>query len=124
MTPSPRKRHLRKRRGNSWTPESSARANATRWKLDRERRDEELPDRIRELAAFPPIKPGDVIGSLEYRNHRSGQISRWAVLRGDRVDRVMIRTPDGRTSKSHGWTDILKTLRGVFAGTKSPTPHR
>ena len=89
-----------------------------RWELDRARRDEEEPRRIQELAAHPLIKEGDAIGSLEFRDLRSGMVKRWVVLQGDRADRVKLRTPDGRTSGSHGWTRMLESLRGVFAGRK------
>ena len=61
---------------------------------------------------------GDAIGSLQYHDFRTGKIRRWTVLRGDRVDRVMLRSPDGRKTRSHGWTWILDHLRGHLSGRK------
>ena len=62
---------------------------------------------------------GDAIGSLQYHDFRTGKIRRWTVLRWDRVDRVILRYPDGRKTKPHGWTWILDHLRGHLAGRKS-----
>jgi len=110
---------IRKPRGTGWTSESSARANKARWDRDRAERDAQEPERLLELAAFPPLTQGDAIGCLEYRDFLTGRIRRWTILRGDRSNRIIVRTPDGRRSNPHGWTAILCSLRGVFAGMKS-----
>ena len=62
---------------------------------------------------------GDAIGSLEYRCFRTGEVRRWTILRGDRVDRVALRSPDGRRTGSHGWAWILDHLRGYLCGRKA-----
>ena len=113
-----RKRHIRKRRGTSWTSESSARANKVRWDADRARRDADEPARLAELAANPPLVPGTPIGSLTWHDHLTGRVRRWTVLLGERRDQVVLRAPDGRTSASRGWTWVLDHLRGHLAGTK------
>lgn len=90
-----------------------------RWDADRARRDAEEPARLAELALQPPVTEGTAIGVLEWRDLRSGEVRRWTVLRGDRVDRVVLRAAaDGRKTGSHGWTWILEHLRGYLAGTK------
>jgi hypothetical protein len=87
-----------------------------RWKKHREKPfDAELLDH---LSAFPPIFEGDAIGSLEWRNFRTGKVTRWTILRGDRSDRVMLKHPDGRKTGSHGWTWVMDHLRGYLAGRK------
>ena len=114
-----RKRYIRKRRGTSWTAESSLRANKARWDADRHRRDAEEPERLLELARHPTRLEGDPIATLEYRDLRSGEIHRWTVLLGDRRDRVKLRHPDGRTTLSHGWAWVCSQLRPYLAGTKA-----
>ena len=109
---------MHSKRRAKYSRERAQRMAKARWDADRARRDAEEPERIRELAAHPLIQQGDAIGVLEFRCIPSGLVRRWRVLRGDRVDRVILETPDGRRSKSHGWTRILNSLRGVFAGTK------
>ena len=47
-----RKRRIRKSRGTHWTSESSVRANKARWDADRERRDADMPERLREIAEW------------------------------------------------------------------------
>jgi len=61
---------------------------------------------------------GDAIGCLQYHDFRTGRVRRWTVLRGDRIDRVALRSPDGRQTKPHGWTWIMDHLRGYLAGRK------
>lgn len=118
-----RKRHIRKRRGTPWTSATSRRANAARWAADRARRDAEEPARLRELAEIEainlPRRPGDVIGCLQWTDYGTGRVRRWTVRRGDRSDRMTVHSPDGRATRSHGWTWILNHLRGFLAGTKS-----
>ena len=102
--------------------ERGKRMAAARWKLDRERRYAEMPDRIRELAEIEainlPRKQGDALGCLEWRDFRSGKVRRWIIRIGDRADRMTMETPDGRKTQSHGWTYLLNHLRGFLAGTK------
>ena len=88
-----------------------------RWKRHREKPppDSEV---FTEWAANPPLREGDAMGSLEWRDFRSGRVLRWTILRGDRVDRVILKHPDGRKTKSHGWTWVTDHLRGYFAGRK------
>ena len=87
-------------------------ANA-RWAKHRARPDD--PEALENEVLHPHL---DVIGSLEWRDFRTGEIKRWRIKRGDRVDRVILSTPDGRATKSHGWTWALDHLRGFLAGTK------
>lgn len=89
-----------------------------RWKRKRCRDQFVDPEVLADLLSNSVPREGDAIGSLEWRDFRSGQVMRWTVLRGDRVDRVMLRHPDGRKTKSHGWTWIMDHLRGHFAGRK------
>lgn len=88
-----------------------------RWRKHRERSED--PEARLERLANPPILKGDPIGALEWRDFRSGEVKRWTVLRGDRVDRVILRHPDGRETRSHGWTWVMDHLRGYLAGTKA-----
>lgn len=62
---------------------------------------------------------GDAIGSLQWRDFRNGQVRRWTVLRGDRADRVILRCPDGRQTRAHGWTWVMDHLRGFLCGRKA-----
>ena len=65
-----------------------------RWKRHREKPVD--PEILAEWLANPPPRKGDAIGALEWRDFRTGKVMRWTVLRGDRVDRVILRHPDGR----------------------------
>ena len=118
-----RKRYVRKKRGSSWTSESSKRANKVRWDADRLRRDAEMPDRIREMIEaeiqnYPTMK-GDPIGCLQWQDYATGRVRRWIFRIGDRRDQVTMESTDGRIKKeSHGWTYYMDALRGYFAGTK------
>jgi hypothetical protein len=71
---------------------------------------------LADLLAMP--RQGDAIGQLEYHCFRTGKVRRWAILRGDRADRVMLRSADGRQTQSHGWTWVMEHLRGFLAGRK------
>ena len=73
-------------------------------------------DTLTDTLSIP--RNGDAIGSLEYRCFRTGKVRRWTILRGDRVDRVILRNPDGRQTKPNGWTWIMDHLRGFLAGRK------
>ena len=69
---------------------------------------------LAELLANPPPADGDAIGSLEWRDFRSGRIARWTVLRGSRRNNYRLRTPDGRKSKPHGLAWLLVKVRHVI----------
>ena len=71
---------------------------------------------LADLLTIP--REGDAVGSLEYRCFRTGKVRRWTILKGDRSDRVILRNPDGRQTKSHGWTWVMDHLRGFLAGRK------
>ena len=94
-----------------------------RWKIDRARRDAEMPERIREMeeinAQNLPRKQGDAIGCLQWTDFRTGRVRRWTVKIGDRSDRITLHAPDGRHTESHGWAWALNHLRGFLAGSKS-----
>lgn len=99
----------------------SARARkmaAARWAKHRARREEGEAERLLELAAHPPICEGDAIARLEFHDFRSGEVRRWVVKATRDPRRVTLETPDGRTTKAHGWTWHLDKLRGHLAGTK------
>lgn len=69
---------------------------------------------VADMLANPAPAPGDVIGSIEVSNFRTGEVLRWAVLRGDRVNNYRLRSPDGRMSRAHGLAWILDHLRPVL----------
>lgn len=79
--------------------------------VQRERR---MADITSEDIADPP----PTIGSLQWHDFRTGKVHRWTVLRGDRIDQVILRAPDGRQTQPHGWTWIMDHLRGYLAGRK------
>lgn len=89
--------------------------------MDRERRDVETPERIRELAEIDaqnlPRKQGDALGCLQWTDFRSGKVRRWTVRIGDRSDRITLESPDGRKTESHGWSWALDHLRKYLVGT-------
>ena len=93
-----------------------------RWKLDREKRDLEEPERIRELQEIEainlPKRRGDALGCLQWHNFRTGKVRRWTIRIGDRIDRVTAEAPNGKITKSHGWTWIMDHLRGYLCGSK------
>ena len=94
-----------------------------RWKIDRERRNAEMPERIRELEEIEiqnmPRKQGDALGCLQWHDFRTGKVRRWTVRIGDRADRVTLHAPDGRSTKSHGWAWVMDHLRGFLCGSKA-----
>ena len=102
--------------------ERGKRMAEARWKLDRERRDAEIPERIRELAEIEaqnlPRKQGDPIGCLQWTDFRSGKVRRWTVRIGNRTDRITLHSPDERSTASHGWTWVMDHLRGYLADRK------
>ena len=83
---------------------------------------ERMADRILELAEYDvwnlPRKQGDALGSLQWTDFRTGKVRRWTVRIGDRIDRITLHFPDGRKTRSSGWTWALNHLRGFLAGTK------
>ena len=95
--------------------ERGKRMAIARWSLDRERRDADMPERIRELEELEiqnlPRKCGDAIGCLEWRDFRSGKVRRWTIRIGDRIDRITVESPGTKPSNSHGWTWFLESLR-------------
>lgn len=84
---------------------------AARWRIDRERRDAEMPQRIAELQAIEienlPRKQGDAIGVLQWTDFASGKVRRWTIRIGDRRDRIAVDDQ----KQSHGWTWLLTKLR-------------
>lgn len=81
-----------------------------------------MTERIRELDEIKimnlPRKPGDPLGSLQWTDFSTGKVRRWVAVIGARRDQVILRSPDGRKTKSHGWTWILNHLRPLLAGRK------
>jgi hypothetical protein len=102
--------------------ERGKRMAAARWKLDRQRRDAEMPARIREIAEIElinlPRNQGDALGCLQWTDFRSGKVRRWIVRIGDRADRITLESPGGKPTRSHGWTWVLDHLRGFLCGRK------
>lgn len=102
--------------------ERGKRMAAARWETDRQRRDAEEPERLREIAEIEaqnlPRKQGDPLGCLQWTDFRSGKVRRWTVRIGDRIDRVTLHAPGGKQTPSHGWTWVMDHLRGFLAGTK------
>jgi len=102
--------------------ERGKRMSTARWKLDRARRDAEMPERIREIQEWDvwnlPRKQGDALGSLRWHDFATGKVRRWTVRIGDRCDRITLESPDGRHTASHGWTWVLNHLRGFLCGSK------
>ena len=88
--------------------------NKARWDADRARREEEMPERIRELAEYDvqnlPRKQGDALGILQWHDFRTGKVRRWTIRIGDRADRITAES-NGKITKSHGWTWLLNHLR-------------
>jgi hypothetical protein len=65
-----------------------------------------------------PLKKGDAIGCLQWRDFRTGRVRRWVVRIGDRSDRVTLECPSGKATASHGWTWVMDHLRGFLCGSK------
>jgi hypothetical protein len=98
-------------------------ANA-RWAQHRARLDAAAPAIALDLAQTEainlPRRQNDPIGSLQWHDFRTGKIHRWTVEIGDRADRLVLRSPDGRRTRSHGWTWILDHLRPFLANHRKP----
>jgi hypothetical protein len=46
------------------------------------------PEFLMELKANPTLGPGSVLGAIQWTNHITGKVTRWAVLRGDRRNNI------------------------------------
>jgi hypothetical protein len=92
-------------------------------KAQREKREAEMPERIREIEMWNvinlPRNQGDTLGCLQWHDFRTGKVRRWTVRIGDRIDRVTLEAPDGRKTNSHGWSWVMSHLRGFLAGRKT-----
>jgi hypothetical protein len=90
--------------------------NRIRWDADRARRVAEIPERTRELAMIEvenlPRNQGDMLGSLQWFDARTGKTRRWIIRIGDRADRITIESPGTNSTQSHGWTWFFTQLRG------------
>lgn len=95
--------------------EKGRRMARARWDRHRQRVDAAAPAILRELAEVAainlPHRQGDAIGSLQWTDYRTGAVNRWTLRIGDRADRLTLHAPDGRATRSHGWTWILAHLR-------------
>lgn len=100
--------------------EQGRRMARARWDADQARRDDEMPERIRELAEIEminlPRKQGDILGSLQWADARTGKVSRWIIRIGDRIDRITMESMDGKRTSSHGWACVLSKLRPHLCG--------
>ncbi len=108
-------RFLHKRRRSLYTSAKSAQMNKARWDADRARREAQMPERIRELAEIEinnlPRKQGDILGSLQWTDARTGKVRRWIIRIGDRADRITAEMPGTPLTRSHGWTWFMSHLR-------------
>jgi hypothetical protein len=72
-------------------------------------------ERIREIAMIDaenlPRKQGDMLGSLQWFDARTGKTRRWIIRIGDRIDRITVESPGTNPTKSHGWTWFMSQLR-------------
>ena len=106
---------IHKKRRAKYSSAKSAQMNKARWDADRARREEEMPERIRELAEYDvqnlPRKQGDALGCIQWHDFRTGKVRRWTIRIGNRLDRITHETPGNKPSHSHGWTWFLNRLR-------------
>lgn len=102
--------------------ERALRMNKVRWEEDRRRRDEDTPERMRQIEEVRvenlPRTEGDVLGRLEWVDSRTGRARRWVVRIGARADQVTLETPCGKRTGSHGWAWMMDHLRGFLCGRK------
>lgn len=116
------KRFLHKKRRGLYSSAKSAQMNKARWDADLARRDEDIPERIRELAEVGiqnlPCKHGDAIGCLQWTEYSTGKVRRWIIRRGSRVDQVTMENMMGKRTASHGWTWVMSHLRPYLCGHK------
>ena len=79
------------------------------------RRQANQHERIAELAEIEranlPRNEGDMLGTLQWFDARTGQCRRWVVRIGDRIDRITVESPRTERSKSHGWTWFFTNIR-------------
>ena len=119
MTPSLRNAAMHKRFTSKQRQALSVqgkRMARARWDRDRTRRNAEQPERKRELAIIEarnlPSRQGDAIGTLQWTDHRTGEVRRWTLRIGDRADRYTVQSPSKlSTTGSHGFTWIFAKLR-------------
>jgi len=109
------KRFIRRFNAGRFTAEKSAQMNRARWNAERQRRELEMPERIREIAEIDainlPRKQGDALGCLQWTDYRSGKVRKWVVRIGSRRDQITVESPGGKQSASHGFTWFLTQLR-------------
>ena len=78
------KRFLHSKRRGLFSSERARKMNHARWAADRARRDEEEPERRRHLAKLAainlPRNKGDLLGTLQWTDHATGRVRRWAWL--------------------------------------------
>jgi len=119
MTPLPRNRWQRKSRLASAKARQMGIASQ---KAQRERREADEPERLREMAGIEmmnlPRNQGDPLGIFQWTDFRTGKVRRWTIRIGDRADRVTMHATDGRATGSHGWTWVMAHLRGYLCGRK------
>ena len=117
-----RNRWQRKARLSSAKAREMGRASQA---VQREKRDADLAERVRELAEIEvqnlPRKQGDALGLHQWTDFATGQTRRWIVRIGDRADRITLESPQGKRTGSHGWTWALDHLRGFLCGNKQGT---
>ena len=118
MTHLARKRFIHSKRRGKYSRERSLQMNKARWDADRERRKAGESERLAELSLRPPITEGSVLGVIIWHDALTGEVKKWRVKRGDRTDRVILQSPDGRQTKSHGWTWVMMRLRKWFSGSR------
>ena len=66
-----------------------------------------------------PRHAGDALGCLQWTDFRSGRVRRWVVEIGARRDQIVLRSPDGRRTGSHGWAWALAKLRPYLCGRRA-----
>ena len=95
--------------------ERGRRMARARWDAHNARIESEMPERIREIAMIDaenlPRKQGDMLGSLQWFDARTGKTRRWIIRIGDRSDRITIESPGTSATQSHGWTWFFTELR-------------
>lgn len=107
---NPYKRHIAKAQSAR-----GRRMAHARWAADRARRIAEAPQRIYQMglaeAENLPRNQGDMLGSLQWHDARTGRVRRWIVRIGDRADRITIESPGTPATRPHGWTWFFTHLR-------------
>ena len=113
-TPMTRNYFIHKRRRAKYSSVKSAQMNKARWDADRARREEEMPERMREIEEWNiqnlPRKQGDALGCLQWHDFRTGKVRRWTIRIGDRADRITMEA-GGIKTRSYGWTWIMNAIR-------------